>query len=95
MEFTTYLIFIVVGAAAGALFATTIKDGRFGMAGNVVVGIIGGFLGGFIFRVVALAVSGIIGSIITAAAGAIVLLFLVARIKKSDDQAPVKKDTAP
>jgi hypothetical protein len=51
--------------------------------GSTSVGIIGGVVGGFLFRLLAIAAGGLIGSIVTATVGAVVLLFLVGLFKKA------------
>ena len=50
---------------------------------RLVVGIIGAVVGGFLFGVLGLAAGGLIGSIVTATVGAVVLLFLIGLIKKA------------
>ena len=48
---------------------------------NIIIGIIGGLVGGFVFSLVGVQGSGIIGSIIVATIGAIILLWIVNKIK--------------
>ena len=55
----------------------------FGVIGNIVVGVVGAFLGGWLFSMLGLAGSGLIGSTITAIVGAVVLLFAIGLIKKA------------
>ena len=50
MDITLLLISIVIGAVAGWLAGVIMKGGGFGLLGNIVVGIIGGVVGGFLFR---------------------------------------------
>ncbi len=71
MDYTGLLIFIALGAAAGYLAGMLMKRGGFGLAGNIIIGVIGAIAGGFLFGLL-----GLIGSIVTAVAGAAVLLFL-------------------
>ena len=78
-----FLYFILIGAAAGWLGGKFMKGTGFGLLGNIVVGIIGGFLGGFLFGVFGLSSDGsMIGSLVTATVGAIVLLYIVKLVKK-------------
>ncbi len=78
-----FLYFILIGAAAGWLGGQFMKGSGFGLLGNIVVGIIGGFLGGWLFDVVGLSANGsLIGSLVTATVGAIVLLYIVRLVKK-------------
>jgi uncharacterized membrane protein YeaQ/YmgE (transglycosylase-associated protein family) len=83
MDITNILIFLAIGAAAGWLAGMLMKGGGFGLLGNIVVGIIGSVVGGVLFGVLGLSGAGLVGSIITATLGAVVLLFVIALIKKS------------
>ena len=53
------------------------------MGGNLVVGVIGSFIGGFLFRLIGFAAVGLIGHLITATVGAMVLLYVVRVLKKA------------
>ena len=57
------------------------KGQSFGLLGNLVIGVIGAVLGGLLFRLVGFAAIGLIGSLITATVGAIVLLFILQKLK--------------
>lgn len=83
MDITGLLIFLAIGAVAGWLAGTIMKGGRFGLLGNIVIGIIGSFIGGYLFRLLGISAAGLVGSIVTATAGAIVLLYLVRLIKRA------------
>jgi uncharacterized membrane protein YeaQ/YmgE (transglycosylase-associated protein family) len=59
------------------------KGGGFGILGNIIVGIIGAVVGRFLFDLLGLGSdSSAIGSFVTALVGAVVLLYVIARIKK-------------
>jgi uncharacterized membrane protein YeaQ/YmgE (transglycosylase-associated protein family) len=77
-----FLWFILIGLAAGWLAGQLSKGGSFGPVGNLIVGVIGALLGGFVFRVLGLTASGLIGSLVTATAGALLLLWLLRFIKR-------------
>ena len=47
------------------------------------IGIIGALLGGFIFGQLGISAGGLLGSLITATVGALVLLFLIRLIKRA------------
>lgn len=81
MDITGLIIWLVIGAIAGWLAGKFMKGKGFGLLGDIVVGIIGALIGGFLLGGF-LASLGIIGSIITAFIGAIVLLFIVRLIVK-------------
>jgi len=74
------LVFLAIGAIAGWLAGLIMKGGGFGLLWNIIIGIVGGIVGGWLFG--SLFGEGWIGGIITAAIGAIILLFIVGLIKK-------------
>jgi len=60
------------------------RGSGFGLLGDLVVGVVGAFIGGFVFRTLGLFLgAGIVPSLIVAAIGAIILLFLIRLIKKA------------
>src|SRR5690606_20414476 len=75
MGIESILIWLVVGLVAG-LLASYVVGGGFGLLGDIVIGILGAFIGGWIFSAVGVEspVGGIIGAIIVAFIGAVVLL---------------------
>lgn len=76
------LYFLAVGAIAGWLGGQIMKGKGFGLPGNILVGIVGSLIGGYLFNLLGIETSGgLVGSVITAAAGAVVLLW-VARLAK-------------
>jgi uncharacterized membrane protein YeaQ/YmgE (transglycosylase-associated protein family) len=75
------IYFLLIGLAAGWLAGKIMKGRSFGVLGNVVIGVVGAILGGFLFRLVGLLVIGLLGSLISATIGAIVLLFVLQKIK--------------
>ena len=83
MGFELILIILVLGAIAGWLAGLIMKGTGFGLIGDIVIGIIGAFVGQYLFSALGINIaSGLINSIITATAGAVVLLFAISVIKK-------------
>ena len=76
------LIWIIVGIIAGWLAGLVMKGRGFGIVGDLIVGILGGILGGIIFRGLGLGVSGILGEIIVAFVGAVVLVAIVRTLRR-------------
>ena len=70
---------LIVGAIAGWLGGTIYKGSGLGLIGNIIVGILGGGVGSWLLeRVFNLSFGeGWIGSILTGAIGAIVILFVI------------------
>jgi uncharacterized membrane protein YeaQ/YmgE (transglycosylase-associated protein family) len=81
MDYTGLLIFIAIGAVLGWLAGILMKEGGQGLLGNMIIGIVGAIAGGLLFGLL-----GLVGSIVTAIAGAAILLFLVWFIMKSKNQ---------
>jgi uncharacterized membrane protein YeaQ/YmgE (transglycosylase-associated protein family) len=69
--------FPLIGLAAGWLAGQLTKGRGFGLAGDLIVGVLGALLGGFLFDLVGLSAHGTCGSLIVATAGAVALLFLL------------------
>lgn len=66
---------LVVGGIAGFLAGVLMKGRGFGVLGNVLVGLVGGALGGWVFGLLGLrSDGGFTGSLVTATAGALLLL---------------------
>jgi uncharacterized membrane protein YeaQ/YmgE (transglycosylase-associated protein family) len=76
------IIFLIVGLVAGWLASVLVRGRGLGLFGNLVVGVIGAFLGGFLLRAVGLAAFGLIGSVIQATIGAVVLLVIIKALRK-------------
>ena len=71
-----FIWYILIGLAAGFIAGKLVKGGGFGLWVNLLVGIIGGVLGGWLFGILGLHTSSIIGSLLTSVVGAVVLLWL-------------------
>ena len=78
MDINSLLVLLFIGAVAGWLAGNLISGGGFGLFGNIIVGIVGAAIGGSLGLVIA---GGMIGQIITATLGALLLLFIVKIIK--------------
>lgn len=74
--------FLVIGAVVGWLAGILMKGRGFGLLGNIIVGVVGGFLGGWLAKILKIYTYGSVGSFLVALGGAVVLLFLVGLFKK-------------
>ncbi|MDQ0504661.1 GlsB/YeaQ/YmgE family stress response membrane protein [Xanthobacter agilis] len=72
---------IIIGAVAGFLAGQVFRGYGFGFVGNVAVGIVGALIGGFLFGNVFL-VGGLVGQIISATVGAVILLFVISLVAR-------------
>ena len=69
--------FILIGIAAGWLAGRIRHGAGFGLVGNLIVGVLGAILGGLLFRLLGLSANNLIGSLLTATVGAVILLALL------------------
>jgi uncharacterized membrane protein YeaQ/YmgE (transglycosylase-associated protein family) len=77
------ILFLIIGGVAGWLAGLIMKGRGFGVLANIGIGIVGSVLGGFVFRLLGLAAQGAVGELVTATAGAVLLLVIVSAIKKA------------
>ena len=77
------IAFIVLGALAGWLAGKIMKGSGSGLIVNIFIGIVGSMIGGWVFNFFGFnSDGGFIGSLITATVGAIILIFVVSKLKK-------------
>jgi uncharacterized membrane protein YeaQ/YmgE (transglycosylase-associated protein family) len=79
-----FLVAVLIGAIAGWLAGTIMRGSGYGLLGDIIVGIIGGFIGNWLWGVLHLPLIGgfWISAIVTATVGAIVLLFVLRLIRR-------------
>jgi uncharacterized membrane protein YeaQ/YmgE (transglycosylase-associated protein family) len=82
MSLQGFLTFLILGALAGWISGLVAKGRGFGIAGNMVVGIVGAFLGGFLFGLLGISAHSFIGQLIFAVLGALLFLWLLRFIRK-------------
>lgn len=75
------IITIVIGVSAGYLSGLIWKGRGFGFLGNLILGVCGAFIGGFLFHLAGFRMYGFIAQIVSALAGALILLWVISRIK--------------
>ena len=75
------IYFLLIGLIAGWLAGQFMKGRGFGIAGNLVVGVIGALLGGFLFGLVGFQIGGLLARLISATVGAILLLLILQKVK--------------
>ena len=83
MTLEQLVIWIVVGGIAGLLADAVVGSARVGLLEAIVVGILGAFVGGWLFGLLGVfPAAGILGSILTAFVGAVVLLMLLGALNR-------------
>lgn len=81
---TALIITLVVGGIAGWLAGLVVNGTGFGLVGDIVIGILGALIAGFLFPYFGIALAlggGILGAIVMAFIGAVILLAVVKVIK--------------
>ena len=81
MDPVAIIIMLAIGAVAGWLAGLVYSGAGFGLIGNIIVGILGAVVAGVLLPGYT-PVAGIPGQIISAAIGAIILLFLVSLVRR-------------
>ncbi len=82
MTLQGFVTFLVIGGLAGWITGLISKGRGFGLAGNLVVGIIGAFLGRFVFGLLGITANAFIGQLIFAVLGALLFCWLLRFIKR-------------
>ncbi|MBI1793172.1 MAG: GlsB/YeaQ/YmgE family stress response membrane protein [Chloroflexi bacterium] len=83
MSLESIAVWVIVGGVAGLLAEWLIGGVNTGCIGTVAIGILGAFIGGWLFGRLGISIgSGIVNNIITAFAGAAVLLLVIRIIRR-------------
>ena len=69
-----FFYFILIGICAGWLAGQITKSTSSGVLGDLVIGVIGAVVGGWVFGILGLASTSLIGSLIMATVGAVLLI---------------------
>jgi uncharacterized membrane protein YeaQ/YmgE (transglycosylase-associated protein family) len=83
MQGTNLIWFLIIGLAAGWLAGKVMKGSGYGLIGDLVIGVVGAFLGGWIFGLLHIAAGGLLGLLVTAFVGAVVLVWLLRMMKRA------------
>ncbi len=82
---TALIITLVVGGVAGWLASLLVQGTGFGLVGDIVVGILGALIAYWLFPILGITLTlggGVLGAIIMAFIGAVILLVVVKVIKQ-------------
>ena len=72
--------FLLIGLVAGWLASLITKREGKGIVSYLIIGVIGALLGGILFRLLHLVAYGLLGELVIATVGAVILLFLLRKI---------------
>lgn len=73
---------LIIGGVAGWLAGQIMKGKGYGALMNVLLGLVGGLVGGLVFSLLGLAATNMIGQLICATVGAVLLIVLVRALRK-------------
>jgi len=77
------LIAIIVGLIAGFLAGKIMNGSGYGIFMDLVLGLLGGIFGSFVLGLVGIGARGIIGSILVATFGSVLLIWIVRWVRSS------------
>lgn len=78
------IVWLIIGGLAGWAAGSVMKAARpYGLIGDIILGVLGAIAGGWLLGLLGLGASGLIGSFVTAFIGAVVLIWIVRKIKKA------------
>jgi uncharacterized membrane protein YeaQ/YmgE (transglycosylase-associated protein family) len=84
MAVESLVIFLLIGAIAGYLAGVIVTGYGFGVVGNIIVGIVGAFIASWLFPRLGFFVrADLLGQIISATIGAVVLLVIIGLIRRA------------
>jgi uncharacterized membrane protein YeaQ/YmgE (transglycosylase-associated protein family) len=78
------LLSLLVGLIAGWLAGVFVRGRSYGIAGDTVIGLVGGLIGGILFRAADIETGNLLGTILVSFLGAAFLLILVRVVKRTD-----------
>lgn len=73
----SWVWFILIGIVAGWLAGQIVSGGGLGLITDLIVGVIGALVGGWIASEFGIVPSGLLGSLLTATGGAVLLLLIL------------------
>lgn len=73
---------VVVGGIAGWLAGQLTKGKGFGVIVNIILGIVGSWVGTFLLGLMQLHAGGMVGELAVAVIGAVILVWIVGKLKK-------------
>ncbi|MBN3775150.1 MULTISPECIES: GlsB/YeaQ/YmgE family stress response membrane protein [Burkholderia] len=83
MDMHGLIVWLVIGAIAGWLAGVLVKGSGFGLLIDIVVGIVGAVIGGWLAGLLGIGFSGILGSIVIALIGAVILLLVIRLFRRA------------
>jgi uncharacterized membrane protein YeaQ/YmgE (transglycosylase-associated protein family) len=80
----TWLWIVVIGIVAGFIAGKIMRGRGYGLIVDLLLGIVGSFVGGWVFTQLHISMgNGLLGQLLMALVGALLLLFIVRLVKKA------------
>ncbi len=73
---------LLIGGAAGWLAGKLMKGDGYGLLVNILLGLVGGFVGDLVFGLLGLRTTNLIGNLVAAVVGAVLLIYLARALRK-------------
>jgi len=73
---------LLIGGIAGWLAGRLMKGGGYGLLINILLGLLGGFVGDLVFGLLGLRTTNLVGNLLAAVVGAVLLIHLARRLRK-------------
>lgn len=73
---------LIIGGIAGWSAGLIMKGQGYGVLVNILLGIVGGLVGGWLFALLGIAATNLIGQLICATVGAVLLIVLARKLKQ-------------
>ena len=83
MDGQSLVVSIIIGIVAGWIAGQIVRGGGFGLIGDLIVGIVGSFIAGWFFPGFIHIGNVLVSQIISAAIGAILLLFVLRLVRRA------------
>ena len=77
------VVFMLIGLVAGWLAGVLMKGSSYGLVSDLVVGVLGALIGGALFQRLGISAGGLLGAIIVATVGAVILIVILRLINQS------------
>ena len=77
------IVAIIIGVLAGFLAGKIMNGSGYGILMDLLLGFVGGIVGRFVFSMIGIGATGIIGAILISTAGAMMLIWIVRMMKSS------------
>lgn len=83
MTVESLIWFLLIGLIAGWLAGKVMRGGGYGIVGDMIIGVVGALIGGWLFGKLGIGFGGLIGAIVTAFVGAVILIAILRALRRA------------